>query len=495
MARGAAWNVLFRAADRGIGLVSTVILARLLIPADFGLVALATALIGLLTLLGDFGFDLALIQHPNAQRRHFDTVWTFNVAFGLATAAVLLLLADAVARFYNEPRLVPVMYGLAAARAISCFENIGLIAFRKDMAFDQDFKFSLYKRLATTFLATLPLAFWWRNYWALVGGMIAGSCFGLALSYLLHPYRPRISLGAMRELFGFSKWLQLTNILGFVSGRAADFIVARIAGASALGLFTIAKEISNLPSAELAAPIHRGVFPGYAKIAADRALLKRAYLRVTSVLVLIIVPAGIGLSLIAEPAVLVFFGEKWTAMVPLIEILSVNGVLGISLTTAAYVYLALGTPRHTATLVGVYASVSIGMMVWLVPMSGIKGAALAVLVGTIATMPLNFRLLSNAIGVTLLDLSATVWRPVFAMLVMVGAVLTTKYYIGPAHTFQDNLVSLMMIGCIGAAVYCATVMLLWQLASRPNSAEAFVLERLKRLIAATRSRIRTWLSQ
>jgi len=82
MERGAAWNVLFRAADRGIGLVSTVILARLLIPADFGLVALATSLIGLLTLLGDFGFDLVLIQHPNAQRRHFDTVWTFNVAFG-----------------------------------------------------------------------------------------------------------------------------------------------------------------------------------------------------------------------------------------------------------------------------------------------------------------------------------------------------------------------------------------------------------------------------
>lgn len=495
MARGAAWNVLFRTADRGIGLVSTVILARLLIPADFGLVALATSLIGLLTLLGDFGFDLALIQHPNAQRRHFDTVWTFNVAFGLATAAVLLLLADAAARFYNDPRLVPVMFGLAAARAISCFENIGLVAFRKDMAFDQDFKFSLYKRLATTFLATIPLAFLLRNYWALVGGLIAGSCIGLALSYLLHPYRPRLTLSAMRELLGYSKWLQLANIVTFASGRAADFIVGRIAGASALGLFTIAKEISNLPSAELAAPIHRGVFPGYAKIAADRALLKRAYLRVTSILLLVIVPAGIGLSLVAEPAVLVFFGEKWTAMVPLIEILSVNGVLGISLSTAAYVYLALGTPRHTTMLVGVYAGVSISMMVWLVPMSGIKGAATAVIVATVATMPLNFRLLSNAVGVTMLDLSEIVWRPLFATLVMAGGVLTAKYYIGPAHTIQGNFVSLVTMGFIGAAVYCGTVLLLWRLASRPNSAEAFVLERLKGLIAVTRSRVSTWLSK
>jgi O-antigen/teichoic acid export membrane protein len=495
MERGAAWNVLFRAADRGIGLVSTVILARLLIPADFGLVALATSLIGLLTLLGDFGFDLALIQHPNAQRRHFDTVWTFNVAFGLATAVVLLLLADAAARFYNEPRLVPVMFGLAAVRAISCFENIGPIIFRKDMAFDQDFKFSLYKRIATTFLATIPLAFLLRNYWALVGGMIAGSCIGLALSYLLHPYRPRLSLSAIRELLGFSKWLQIAHILSFASGRAADFIIGRIAGASALGLLTIAKEISNLPSAELTAPIHKGIFPGYAKIAANRSLLKRAYLRVTSVLVLIVVPAGVGLSLVAEPTVLVFFGEKWTGMVPLIGILAVNGVLGIWLTTAAYVYLALGMPRHTTMLVGVYAGVFLGMMVWLLPTWGLKGAAVSMLFGTIATMPLNFRFLSDAIGVTLLNLSEIVWRPVFAMLIMVGAVLTTRYYIGPAHTLHDNLVSLMAMGGIGAAVYCGTVMLLWHLASRPNSAEAFVLERLKSVFETTRSYIRIWLSK
>ena len=86
MVRGASWNVRLRVADRGIGLLSTVILARLLVPADFGVVALATSLIALLALLGDFGFDLALIQNPNADRRHFDTVWTFNVLFGLVLA-------------------------------------------------------------------------------------------------------------------------------------------------------------------------------------------------------------------------------------------------------------------------------------------------------------------------------------------------------------------------------------------------------------------------
>jgi O-antigen/teichoic acid export membrane protein len=217
MVRGAAWNVAIRIVDRSIGMVSIAILARLLIPADFGVVALGSSFAGLLALLTAFGFDLWLIQNPRAERRHFDTVWTFKVLFGLATAALLALPAHHIARFYEEPRLAPVMLGLAVARAISSFDNVGLVWFRKDMAFDREFRFSLAKRLLTTFVATIPFALVWRDYRALVWGTIAGSCFGLALSYTMQPYRPRLSFAATRELFGFSRWLQLANLTTFVS--------------------------------------------------------------------------------------------------------------------------------------------------------------------------------------------------------------------------------------------------------------------------------------
>lgn len=491
MVRGATWNVLFRIADRGIGLLSTVVLARLLVPADFGLIALATALFGLLTLLGDFGFDIALIQNPRTERRHFDTVWTFNVGVGLATGLALLVLAYPLAHFYDEPRLVPIVYGLAIARAVSCFENIGIVALRKDMEFDTEFRFSLYKRLATTFLATIPLAFLWRDYRALVGGTIAGSCFGLALSYLVHPYRPRLSLDAMRELLGYSKWLQLANIVGFASARTADFIIARIAGAAALGFFTIAQEIARLPSTELAAPIHRGVFPGYAKVAGDRMLLKSTYLRVVSVLVLIVFPAGIGLSLVAEPVVAIFFGEKWSDMAPLIRILAVNGVLSISLSTTAYVFLAQGTPRHTTTLVVIQAGVCIALMLWLVPRWGVRGAAVAMLVSTIAIAPLNFRLMSSAVGLTARDLWAFAWRPATATVVMVGAVvLVMQYAWSTMHTLQASTLNLVVAVATAAVVYCGAVFLLWRIAAPSVSAEAFVLTRLEGLPAAFRSLVR-----
>ena len=486
MVRGAAWNVLFKITDRGIGLASTVVLVRLLVPADFGLVALATSLVALLALFGAFGFDIALIQNPDAQRSHFDTVWTLNVVCGLALALVLVLVATPVARFYEDSRLVEVILGLAAARAISGFENVGLVALRKEMAFDQEFRYSLYKRLATTFFATLPLAFVWRNYWALVGGAIAASCIGVVLSYRLHPYRPRLSLAAARELFGFSRWLQISNIVSFVSGRAADFIIGRAAGMSALGTFSIAKEISNLASAELAMPVHRGVFPGYAKLARDLAQLKQAYLKVASILLLVTLPGAVGVALLAQPVVFVFLGGGWSDAIPVIRILAINGVLVVSLSTAAYVYLALGIPRHTTTVTAIYGLVSVLMMLLLVPRLGIEGAALALLGGSLATVPVNFRLISQAVNVTLLDIGLLAWRPVTATLVMAAALVTARPFWDSGGTFAGHAIDLVTSAGLGAAVYSATVILLWRLARRPDGAEAFALQQLKGLLPAAR---------
>src|SRR5665213_554253 len=119
MASGIVWMVAARLMDRSIGMVSTLILARLLVPGDFGLVAMATAIGGLLDLLGAFSFDLALIQNANAERRHYDTVWTFNAIFGVFCGLALVFLAIPAAMFYHEPRLTRVMYVLSISYFIS----------------------------------------------------------------------------------------------------------------------------------------------------------------------------------------------------------------------------------------------------------------------------------------------------------------------------------------------------------------------------------------
>src|SRR5262245_42321683 len=130
MAKGATWMVLFTVLQRCIGLVSTIILARLLIPADFGLVAMGMSIFGALEVISTFSFDVALIQNQEAARRHYDTAWTFNLVFGLVNAMVLVVLAIPASNFFAEPRVQWVMYALALCALISGFDNIGIVAFQ-----------------------------------------------------------------------------------------------------------------------------------------------------------------------------------------------------------------------------------------------------------------------------------------------------------------------------------------------------------------------------
>ena len=481
MANGAAWMVLLRLVDRSIGLVSTVILARLLVPADFGLVALATSIIAALELLGAFSFDLALIQNPNAERRHYDTVWTLGLLFGAAYALILLLLALPAAKFYNEPRLTAVMGVLALGTLIGGFVNVGVVAFRKEMQFEKEFKFMFSKRLAT-FVVTICLAFFWRDYWALVLGTLAGQITWVAMSYAWQPYRPLFSLAARGELFRFSGWLFINNTLGFLYYRVADLIVAKIAGPVGLGYYSIASEISNLPSSELVMPINRAVFPGYAKMSSDLAGMRQGYLNVLSMLGLLAIPAAVGIGCVAAPMVGVFLGPKWVPVIPLIPILAMHGLLTAILSCGNYVFMALGRPRLVTLLLATHVCLAVPMITYGAFKWGVYGVAWALLIASIAVAPVSYFLLSRLLSVRLADLRRVFWRPVTGAIIMAALLMWTQnqgiFDGGMAGLFA----SLLFQVALGAVTYCIVVALLWRMVKYQDGAELFVCKEVSRRV-------------
>jgi O-antigen/teichoic acid export membrane protein len=155
--RGAAWMVLFRLCDRSIGVVSTTILARLLLPADFGLVAMAMSIIALLEMAMSFSFEIALIQKSNPERDYYDTAWTLNVLSALAGACVTAALAHLVASFYADPRLVAVLLAIAATWLVTGFENVGTVNFRRRMDFAVEFRFMAAKRIIAFVVTMAPI--------------------------------------------------------------------------------------------------------------------------------------------------------------------------------------------------------------------------------------------------------------------------------------------------------------------------------------------------
>ena len=170
MAHGAAWMVGARFAIKILGLLSTLILVRLLLPADFGLVALATALVAGLQLLKTFGFEVALIQDQNATPGKYNAAWTVNLSFSVLIAVVLVLLAPFASEFYSDERLKLVLYALSFSMLLQGIENIGIVDFRKNLEFRKEFLFLFAKKLIG-FCVTIPLAFALRNFWALVAGI------------------------------------------------------------------------------------------------------------------------------------------------------------------------------------------------------------------------------------------------------------------------------------------------------------------------------------
>jgi O-antigen/teichoic acid export membrane protein len=478
MAKGAAWMIFFRGATRLLGLISTIILARLLVPEDFGLVAVATAIIAGLEFMTAFSFDIALIQDRDCPRSHYDTAWTITVLFAIATAVALGFLAVPAANFYEDARLEAILYVLAVGTVFEGFQNIGVVAFRKELDFRREFFFMVGKKLIS-FLTTVPLAFLWRNYWALVAGVLAGKIGGTVLSFLAHPFRPRFAMAAGPQLFHFSKWLVLNNLLGFLRHRAPDFIIGKVAGPGPLGLFALSYELSQLPTTELVAPINRAVYPAYARIADDLGALQRSYLEVVAMIAVIALPMAAGIATLAEPVVRLVLGAAWLGTVPLIQILGVTGAIGALETNIGSVYLALGKPALLSRLFGFFVAVLVILVLIFTSLWGVVGTAWGCLLATILNVPIYYGTMMRTLRMSAWQIVSVLWRPMIAATIMGGCVAMFSRQMAATWPASPDVIKVLAGVLTGVVVYALVLGLLWLSAGRPrDSAEAFLLRRV-----------------
>ncbi|MGZ5200845.1 MAG: lipopolysaccharide biosynthesis protein [Telluria sp.] len=473
MAKGMAWMVAARLADRGVGLVSTVILARLLVPGDFGLVAMAVAIGGMLDLLGAFSFDVALIHKTKPERVHYDTAWTFTVMFGLICGVGMIALAHPAARFYHEPRLASVMYVMSVPIMLAAANNIGIVDFRKELNFHQEFVF-IFTRRAVTFFITLGAAFAFRSYWALLIGITVGRMVNFVMSYKMNSYRPRFTFAASRDLFNFSKWLFINNFLNFLRHDGCTFIIGRMFGAAGLGIYSVSYELSNLPTTELVAPINRVAFPGYAKMQ-NRDAVRESYLMLRGLITLVIVPIGVGIAAVAEPLVLTVLGEKWIEGAHLIAIMAISGAIMSIQTNNTAVYLAMGRPQNNTFAQTIYLSLLFPGLFLYLRHFGIAGAGYAYLTAQMVDSFVQTSLSKRMLGFTWADIRHIMWRPLAGTTIMYLTVRMVDHQFAHLTAWERLAVDIPA----GIVAYAAVILALWQVSARPEGAERIVLARAK----------------
>ena len=481
-ALGATWIIAWRFATRFIGMGSTLVLVRLLTPEDFGIVALATGFLQGLDAVAGFGVEGAIIRSDRADRAVYDSGFTINVARGVFTGAVMAAAATPVARFFNNMDLVLVIYVLAASWAIGSFQNIGMVEYRRQMAFDMEFKIKIIPRVLAL-AVTIPGAFIWHSYWALVAGLVATQVTTVVLSYMLHPYRPRFGTAGMRHIFGFSFWEWVIGLMNLVSSKADTVIIGRLLGPAAVGIYGVGGEIASLPSGEIVAPLCRALFSGFVAGRREGDDGAATLVRVMAVLALLTFPLNVGLSLVAYPVIKIAFGAEWLGAVPLVQVLGISMTISVLSAVGETLFSAHAWLKTLLWMTASIAGVRLVLLLVLIPRYGLLGGALAA-----AGVGVLQEAIYLATGMRRLKISAlAVLRSVLRPALACAAMATVLAASGLGWNSRDGSagqlgLELAEAVVAGACVYGATLLLLWLAAGRPAGPEADALAMARRAV-------------
>lgn len=465
---GAAWMIAMRATVNLLGVASTIVLARLLTPDDFGLVALAGSAYVFFSVLGQFGFDAALIQLKDPDRSYYDTAWTANVLVGLCVAGSMGVVARPAASFFADPRIEHIIYSFAVLSLAKGFENIGVVNFRKQLVFKGEFLYFVLPKVASVFFG-VTAAFMLRSYWALVIGMIASQVTKLLYSHFAQPFRPRFSLTKFRSLFQFTRWVLGSHLLLYLAQHGIVLILGKLRNVGDVGLFGLARQIALLPSTELLAPINRVLFPSFSTIANDTARLKRVFYQVFGVTASVAVPSAFGILAIADVLVPVAFGPQWEGVSPVLSILGFMGAINAIRSLLGPLLLARGVPKAMTTSLAVYVPLLLPATYFLATRMGAVGVAYAMLISTLASVPILFSAAKREVGIELSEMLKQSWRPLIASVVMALGISELRGVLD--FDEAPTLLDLAALVGFGILVFTVADFTLWALTGKPPGAE------------------------
>ncbi len=372
-----SWQAVQHFGVKVIYLVRVVVLARLLVPDDFGLVAIAMVSVGVLMSLTDFGMVPALVQQSEVDDRHYDAAWTVGMVRALTVSAGVILAAPWIAQLFAEPRAVSVIRALGIWPVLQAGASIKVADLTRRLRFREVALLRLAEALVTTGVS-VALAFRF-GVWALVAGSLAGPLVYTLLSYVFAQHRPRLVLerSAVAPLVQFGRWIFVSSLVA-VGGRAVlQLVITRKLGAADLGLYFLAARLAFLPSGAASDIVGGVAFPFYARIRSDSGKARAAFqAQILGLSVLLFPVYGLLMALAPSLAVEVL-GANWIGTAPVIRVLAVASLVGVLGDVVDPILKGFGQPAKM-TFLEVVQSVTLVVAVWgLADWYGLAGAAAA----------------------------------------------------------------------------------------------------------------------
>ena len=471
--RGSIWAIAMRWSIRGMGLISTVILARILHPEDYGVIAMAFLIVGLLDAFMNVGAPQALVRlGTTISEDYINSAWTLRGVQGVIMGVSLALAAPWAAEFFEEPRLQQVLWVLAIAQIPMGFTNIGMTLAYRDLQFSTEFKWLLTNKAVTVFV-TLITAVFVPDYRALLTGLVVGYIVELALSYWLHPYRPRWDTSRFKELWAVSKWLLLSGLGGYVLGRFDQLVAGKIGGTQQFGLYTVGADIGQLPTGELGGTLARPLYPTLSNLKHNWHEAEQTALHMFNTINILTIPIGIGLAVVSQDATAVILGAKWVDAAPFMAGFALIGTIS-----------NFSSPFNTLLNVAGYVKVStyavwlefvlfVGLSFLLIADHQLMGLIYARIASGLLKCQLFITVTSLRSNLKMRTVYALVWPPLLAS----GTMAAVLVYL--PITLQSDLTRLMLKVFLGAAVYIVCLLILWVVCGKPDGPIRYILDKAR----------------
>lgn len=482
---GATWMVAWRMVTRILGLASTLILARVLVPADFGLLAMATTFAAVIEALSQLGLQDALVRHPEGETL-LDTGFTLQLGRAVATSLVVALAAPAAAWWFQEPRLTPVLLVLAASSLVAGAENIGIVEFRRELRFGRQFALLSGPRLLQV-AVTIPLALALQSYWALLVGIVVARLARTAMTYVVHPYRPRLRLAGWRKLAGLSFWTWVTCLASVAWDRCDPFVLGPLVGPARLGVYLLALEVASLPASELVAPAAEALFAGFASAQRQGNSSVRLAPTVALALLMGVLPLIITISCGSGYVVAALLGPKWAEAQGLTAILAWQGTFSPVSYVVSVTLVANGLVRRNFIANVAASATKLAALVAAVSLTRRLDIVAGVTAGCVAVESVVFLWLLKGTGeVRLHDMAGGFLRAMLATAVTVLVLYQLGLAWQPvAMPGLPALAHCLLIGALTLVLFTTTLLAAWHAAGRPDGPEAMLVAmlgaRLRRL--------------
>ncbi len=475
-ATASIWTISGKFLARLLDFVSLLVLARLLSPADFGIVAIATSVLVIVEAILDLPLTQALVRIPAPSERMFATAFTLSLMRGTAISLLMIVVAWPMALFYNDPRLFPLVAVISIAPAMRSVISPRMVLFMQRFDFRREFALDLLAKGATL-IFSVGVVLATDSCWGLAIGAVAGPTTSTIVSYIFAPMRPRLSLSEWKYFQDMVGWNTVSQVLNSLNWQMDRLMLPRFTSLSTYGAFSVADNLAGIPYQTFVGPLMRPLMAAFSNVS-DRGQQITAYLKATNAIMVVAAPILLVIILLAEPIVRVVVGEKWIVAAPILQWLCIVSLIGLPTTIMPSLVMVLDKTRYVALRMFAEFAVRAPVTVVGVVMFGLEGALAARVIAAVVAYLVCLVIMQRLIGVSIGAQLYAFVRPLVACVPMVGFLFLVQPVL-VAMPLGLELVIVVGFCSIGAlALFWVFSLLLWQAVGRPDGLEAIIVRKI-----------------